>query len=107
MARNGIYEKLTSDPGDLVGILAYIAYKQHKLEFCQTTADGNPSREQVEQFQAVAAMETSLAHHGVQSRVAHSGRGRFGSTVCRHQQTERTADRPDARGQRVSATIVK
>lgn len=67
MARNGIYEKLTSDPGDLVGILAYIAYKQHKIEFCQITADGNPSSEQVEQFQAVAAMETSLAHYRTQA----------------------------------------
>jgi len=63
MARNGIYEKLTADPDDLVGILAYIAYKQHKIEFCQITANGNPSREQIEQFQAVAAMETKVGLH--------------------------------------------
>lgn len=67
MARNGIYEKLTADPDDLVGILAYIAYKQHKIEFCQITADGNPSREQIEQFQTVAAMETSLEHYRTQA----------------------------------------
>lgn len=32
---NYIYSKLVSDPGDVVGLLAYSIYKQHKIEFIE------------------------------------------------------------------------
>lgn len=67
MAYNNIYEKLTADPDDLVGALAYIIYKQQKVEFCKNTSSGNPSRTEIEQFHAIASMETSLAAYRSQA----------------------------------------
>lgn len=69
VAYNNIYEKLTADPNDLVGALAYIIYKQQKVEFCKNTAGGNPSRAEIEQFHAYASMETSLAAYRSQAEV--------------------------------------
>jgi hypothetical protein len=61
MAYNTIYEKLTADPNDLVGALAYIIYKQQKVEFFKTTSGGNPSREEIERFHAIASLDASIA----------------------------------------------
>ncbi|MYN47723.1 hypothetical protein GTP23_22045 [Pseudoduganella sp. FT93W] len=67
MAHNNIYEKLTADPNDLVGALAYIIYKQQKVEFCKNTSAGNPSRAEIEQFHAIASMDTSIAAYRSQA----------------------------------------
>lgn len=68
MAHNTIYEKLTADPNDLVGALAYITYKQQKVEFCKTTSGGNPSREgEVERFHAIATLDASIAAYRSQA----------------------------------------
>lgn len=67
MAYNTIYEKLTADPNDLVGALAYIIYKQQKVEFCKTTSGGNPSREEIESFHAIATLDASLAAYRSQA----------------------------------------
>lgn len=67
MAYNTIYEKLTADPNDLVGALAYIIYKQQKVEFCKTTSGGNPSREEIERFHAIASLDASIAAYRSQA----------------------------------------
>lgn len=67
MAYSGIYGKLTADPNDLVGALAYIIYKQQKVEFCKATSNGNPSRAEIEQFHAYASLDTSLAAYRSQA----------------------------------------
>ncbi|MEO7497341.1 MAG: hypothetical protein ABIT83_06265 [Massilia sp.] len=67
MAHNNIYEKLTADPNDLVGALAYIIYKQQKVEFCKTTSGGNPSRDDIERFHAIASLDASIAAYRSQA----------------------------------------
>ncbi|MGK5019726.1 hypothetical protein [Janthinobacterium sp. LB2P10] len=67
MAYNTIYGKLTADPNDLVGALAYIIYKQQKVEFCKTTSGGNPSREEIERFHAIASLDASIAAYRSQA----------------------------------------
>lgn len=67
MAYNSIYEKLTADPNDLVGALAYIIYKQQKVEFCKTTSSGSPSREEIERFHAIASLDASIAAYRSQA----------------------------------------
>jgi hypothetical protein len=67
MAYNTIYEKLTADPNDLVGALAYIIYKQQKVEFCKATSAGNPSREEIERFHAIASLDASIAAYRSQA----------------------------------------
>lgn len=67
MAYNTIYAKLTADPNDLVGALAYIIYKQQKVEFCKTTSGGNPSREEIERFHAIASLDASIAAYRSQA----------------------------------------
>jgi len=59
VAHNTIYEKLTADPNDLVGALAYIIYKKHKVEFCKSKP-GGPSEEDLDSFHAVASLQTSI-----------------------------------------------
>ena len=67
MAYNTIYETLTADPNDLVGALAYISYKQQKVEFCKATSGGSPSREEIERFHAIASLDTSIAAYRSQA----------------------------------------
>ena len=67
MAYNNIYEKLTADSNDLVGALAYIIYKQQKVEFCKATSGGNPSREEIERFHAIASLDASIAAYRSQA----------------------------------------
>lgn len=67
MPYNTIYEKLTADPNDLVGALAYIIYKQQKVEFCKATSGGNPSREEIERFHVIAALDASIAAYRSQA----------------------------------------
>ena len=67
MAYNTIYERLTADPNDLVGALAYISYKQQKVEFCKATSGGSPSREEIERFHAIASLDTSIAAYRSQA----------------------------------------
>jgi hypothetical protein len=67
VAYNTIYGKLTADPNDLVAALAYIIYKQQKVEFCKATSGGNPSREEIERFHAIASLEASIAAYRSQA----------------------------------------
>lgn len=59
MAYSTIYETLTADPNDLVGALAYIIYKKHKVEFCKSKP-GGPSDADLDSFHAVASLQTSI-----------------------------------------------
>lgn len=61
MAYNAIYEKLAGDQSDLIGALAYMIYKQQKVDFCKSLGDREASREELYSFHAVAALDTSLA----------------------------------------------
>lgn len=60
MAYNTIYERLTADPNDLQGALAYIIYKKHKVDFYKSHTGGGPSQEEIESFHAIASLQTSL-----------------------------------------------
>lgn len=64
---NTIYEKLTADPDDLVGALAYINYKQQKVEFCKTASGGKPTREEIACFHAIASLDASITAYRSQA----------------------------------------
>jgi hypothetical protein len=66
MAYSPIYEKLTGDPNDLVGALAYIIYKQQKVEYCMSYPNSTPSRDDLDRFHAVAALPVSLENYRAQ-----------------------------------------
>jgi len=54
-----VYETLTAD-NDLVGMFAYIIYKRNKIEFCRSFHGDRPTSEVLEQFNAIASLDTSL-----------------------------------------------
>lgn len=60
MAYNTIYEKLTADPNDMVGALAYIIYKKQKVEFYKGHAGGVPNQSELDAFHAIALLPTSI-----------------------------------------------
>lgn len=60
MAFSTIYEKLTADPNDLVGALAYIIYKKHKVEFYKSHANAGPTQAEIDSFHAIALLQTSI-----------------------------------------------
>lgn len=60
MAYNTIYEKLTADPNDLVGALAYILYKKHKVEFYKSHTGGGPTQAEIDSFHTIALLQTSI-----------------------------------------------
>lgn len=66
MAHNAIYEKLTADPDDLIGALAYIIYKQQKVDFSRSFPGRNPTKEELEGFHAIAMLDTSIAAYRLQ-----------------------------------------
>lgn len=66
MAYNTIYEKLTADPNDLVGAFAYIIYKQQKVDYFKSFGGRELRREEVENFHAIAALETSITAYRTQ-----------------------------------------
>lgn len=54
-----VYEALTAD-NDLVGMFAYIIYKRNKIEFCTSFHGDRPAPEVLEQFHAIASLDSSL-----------------------------------------------
>jgi hypothetical protein len=66
MDHTSIYERLTADPDDLVGVLAYIAYKQQKIEYCRSFNGREPNREELESFHAIAVLDHSIEAYRAQ-----------------------------------------
>lgn len=60
MALHSIYQRLTSDPNDAIGLFAYIVYKRQKLEFCRSFGGRELTREELANFYAVAMLDTSI-----------------------------------------------
>lgn len=67
VAYNTIYEKLTADPNDLVGALAYIIYKKQKVEFCKNHPGGAPGRAELDNFHNIASLQTSIDSYRAQA----------------------------------------
>ena len=66
MAYNTIYEKLTANPDDPVGAFAYIIYKQQKVDFYKSFAGRAPTPEEINNFHAIASLDTSIAAYRAQ-----------------------------------------
>lgn len=66
MAHNTVYEKLTADPNDPVGAFAYIIYKQQKVDYCKSFGGRDLTREELDSFHAIAALDTSIAAYRTQ-----------------------------------------
>lgn len=64
---NTIYEKLTANPNDLVGALAYIIYKKQKVEFCKNHPTGAPDRAELDNFHRIASLQTSVDSYRAQA----------------------------------------
>ena len=64
---NTIYEKLTANPNDLVGALAYIIYKKQKVEFCKNHPAGGPDRAELDNFHRIALLQTSIDSYRAQA----------------------------------------
>lgn len=60
MALHSVYQRLTSDPNDAIGLFAYIVYKRQKLEFCRSFGGRELTREELANFYAVAMLDTSI-----------------------------------------------
>jgi hypothetical protein len=60
MTEDSVFQRLTADPNDAAGALAYIAYKRQKIEFCKSFGDREPTREELHGFHAVASLDTSI-----------------------------------------------
>jgi hypothetical protein len=60
VAHHSIYQRLTSDPNDAIGLFAYIVYKRQKLEFCRSFGGRELTREELANFYAVAMLDTSI-----------------------------------------------
>lgn len=63
MARLSIYESLIAHPDDVIGAFAYIIYKRQKIDFCRSFPSGTPSRDELERFDVIAALDTSIASY--------------------------------------------
>lgn len=63
---NWIYEQLVQDENDLVGAIAYILYKQHKIEFIKRVEDDcgmSPTSEQWQEFHRSTCLESSILNY--------------------------------------------
>jgi len=66
---NWVYKRLVSSENDLVGAIAYVLYKEHKIEFIlkiEADTGSDPSPEQLRAFHQQSCLESSLA--GFQNR---------------------------------------
>lgn len=66
---NWVYKRLVSSENDLVGAIAYVLYKEHKIEFIlkvESETGGDPTPEQWSSFHQHSCLESSLA--GFQKR---------------------------------------
>ncbi len=59
MPHTSIYERLAADPNDVVGVMAYIVYKQQKIEYCKSLSR-EPTSEELEKFHAIAMLDKSI-----------------------------------------------
>lgn len=63
---NWIYERLVQDENDLVGAIAYVLYKQQKIEFIEGVKkenDGDPTAEQWVEFHRLTCLESSILNY--------------------------------------------
>ena len=42
MTYSSVYQRLTADPSDAIGVFAYVIYKQQKMEFCKSFGSREP-----------------------------------------------------------------
>ncbi|QXW27209.1 hypothetical protein KXJ74_07290 [Acinetobacter johnsonii] len=66
---NWVYKRLVSSENDLVGAIAYVLYKEHKIEFIlkiEADTGSDPSSEQLRAFHQQSCLDSSLA--GFQNR---------------------------------------
>lgn len=63
---NWIYERLVQDENDLVGAIAYVLYKQQKIEFIEgieRASSTDPSAEQWAEFHRLTCLESSILNY--------------------------------------------
>lgn len=63
---NWIYERLVQDENDLVGAIAYVLYKQQKIEFIEgieRASSNDPSAEQWAEFHRLTCLESSILNY--------------------------------------------
>lgn len=63
---NWIYGRLVQDENDLVGAIAYVLYKQHKIEFInqiENQSGADPSPEQWAEFHRSTCLESNILNY--------------------------------------------
>lgn len=63
---NWIYERLVQDENDLVGAIAYVLYKQHKIEFInkiENETGNDPSKEQWAEFHRSTCLDSNIINY--------------------------------------------
>lgn len=64
---NWIYEHLVQDENDLVGAIAYVLYKQHKIEFIKSIesngSSSGPTEEQWSEFHRSTCLESNILNY--------------------------------------------
>ena len=61
MTYSSVYQRLTADPSDAIGVFAYIIYKQQKIEFCKSFGGRELTRAELDSFHVIASLDTSIA----------------------------------------------
>lgn len=61
MTYSSVYQRLTADPSDAIGVFAYIIYKQQKIEFYKSFGGREPTKEELDRFNGIASLDTSIA----------------------------------------------
>ena len=61
MTYSSVYQRLTSDPSDAIGVFAYIIYKQQKIEFCKSFGGRELTKQELDSFNVIASLDTSIA----------------------------------------------
>lgn len=59
MTYSSVYQRLTADPSDAIGVFAYVIYKQQKMEFCKSFGSREPTKEELDSFNRIASLDTS------------------------------------------------
>jgi len=58
---SSVYQRLTADPSDAIGVFAYIIYKQQKIEFCKSFGGRELTAEELDSFNAIASLDASIS----------------------------------------------
>jgi len=53
---SSVYQRLTADSNDAIGVFAYIIYKQQKVEFCESFGGREPTKEELNSFNVIASL---------------------------------------------------